>query len=332
MSHGCWLGIDVGSRHAKVFNFCLITARYGGFCVEFERGFFRSTGNGLAYPPSRAGQFEDLNRPTWLSQSAEDAAVQILDHSVLAQRWLRACANPSPGGHYGVCLDAPCGFACPRNPSRLTEQQGVNTFPTPDIARFQNDIASFARNLNHTPLQQRYFWKLVGLVGFRYFLNKAMQVRFTVPAGQLALYCMRPFGQAVSIREGFPSDTYARANGGAGVLALQSESLLAGLVRAHWTPAGNQVLRRNSAPTSGQMASLRRQRGVLAAQIASGQQLPAPHAIPAMQKITNGPSWADLWDSFTCAYAACCEHYGCARFIGGLNSRTCAEGAILGPL
>ena len=65
ISQGQWLGIDVGSNHKKVFNFCLIKSDgTGQVDVLFEVGKARGAASGLAFPPSKAGVFEDLGRAT----------------------------------------------------------------------------------------------------------------------------------------------------------------------------------------------------------------------------------------------------------------------------
>jgi hypothetical protein len=83
ISQGQWLGVDVGSNHKKVFNFCLIKSDgKGQVDVLFEVGKARG-----AFPPSDAGVFEDLAQATWLSEAAEAGSVQILDESALVKTW-----------------------------------------------------------------------------------------------------------------------------------------------------------------------------------------------------------------------------------------------------
>jgi hypothetical protein len=133
----------------KVFNFCLVKSA-GRQQVEvfFEVGKVRAPANGLPFPCSSAGAFEDLQRPTLLSVAAETGAIQILDKSALVQDWVTA--QDGHDGGFGACIDAPSGFALPNFERRHTEAQGVNSFPTPSYEQFQRELVLFCDTQNNT--------------------------------------------------------------------------------------------------------------------------------------------------------------------------------------
>jgi hypothetical protein len=205
ISQGQWLGIDVGSRRDKVFNFCLIKSDGKGqieLCFEVGEG-------GDAFPRSNARCFADLSRETtWLSWAAEKGSVDILKESALVKDW--NAARNFGNGCFGVCIDAPCGFAVRGCDRRNTENQLVASFLTPHFDVFLDRMRNFIQEENNTPLRQSYFWKLVGLVAFRYFVALTTGQPFDMRIEELTKSCM--VSGKVRIREGFPSDTYKRSN------------------------------------------------------------------------------------------------------------------------
>jgi hypothetical protein len=54
-------------------------------------------------------------------------------------------------------------------------------------------------------------------------------------------------------------------------------------------------------------------------------------SVPAMQKISKDPAWADLWNAFACAFVSCCDAQGCGGFVCSDLGRRHLEGAILRP-
>ncbi len=319
VSPGQWLGIDVGSSRNKVFNFCLIQSDgQGQVEVLFEAGKARGE-----FPRSDAGSFENLGRATWLSEAAESGAVQILDESALVKTWKAAQAWGN--GVFGVCIDAPCGFAMPGFGRRDTESQMVASFPTPPLAVFLEDLRRFSADGNETPLRQRFFWKLVGLVAFRYFVAQTTGRPFDMPIEELTPLCTG--SDKVRVHEGFPSDTYKRANGTVGVLEPASRRLLLRLTRAKWSGQGNDFKGRPSVPRPARMSSLlAHQKGLMA-----DLERVDSRGIQAMRKISKDPAWADLWDAFTCAFASCCCAQGCGGFLCSDVARGHLEGAIIRP-
>jgi hypothetical protein len=319
ISQGQWLGIDVGSARDKVFNFCLIKSDGKGQVeVCFEVGKARGE-----FPRSDAGSFENLGRTTWLSEAAEAGAIQILDESALVGTWNAARSVGS--GHFGVCIDAPCGFAVPGYDRRNTESQLVDSFPTPPLAVFLRELTKFSAAGNDTPLRQRFFWKLVGLVAFRYFVALTTGRPFGMPIAELTALCMAS-GQA-GVREGFPSDTYKRANGTVGLLGPASRALLLRLSQAKWTGQGNDFNGSSSAPHAARMWSLLAHQQCLKADLGSADS----QKLSAMRKISKDPAWADLWDAFSCAFVSCCQAQGCGGFVCSDAARGHLEGAILRP-
>jgi hypothetical protein len=316
------LGIDVGSSRGKVFNFCLVKAdQERQVRVLFEVGGVRGPAQGLPFPRNDAGAFDDLTRATWLSAAAEAGALQILRESALVKDWI--AARELGHGDFGVCIDAPCGFAIGGLGQRDTEAQGIGTFPTPSLEVFLRELTAWSENKNHTPLQQRFFWKLIGLVAFRYFVALSTSQAFEMPIPLLTASCMT--GQHTRIREGFPSDTYKRSNGTVGILGPASRDVLLCLGRSEWVAHGNQFNGRTSVPPAGRMAALWTHRQLLLADLQRGG------GLPAMRKIPNDPAWADLWDAFTCAFVSCCDAQGCGCFVCSDAARASLEGAMLRP-
>lgn len=319
ISQGEWLGIDVGSARDKVFNFCLIESDgKGQVDVLFEVGKARGE-----FPRSDAGSFEDLGRATWLSAAAEAGAVQILDESALVKTW--SAARNLGNGCLGVCIDAPCGFAVPGFDRRNTESQLVDSFPTPPLAGFLKEMRKFSAEGNDTPLRQRFFWKLVGLVAFRYFVALTTDRPFDMPIAELTASCMA--SEKARVHEGFPSDTYKRANGTVGVLGPTSRGLLLRLSQAKWAARGNYFNGSPSAPHPARMSSLLAHQQCLTEDL----QCADSQRVPAMRKISKDPAWADLWDAFTCAFVSCCQAQGCGGFVCSDIARSHLEGAILRP-
>ena len=142
ISQGQWLGIDVGSRRDKVFNFCSIKSDgKGQIELCFEVGKARG-----AFPRSNARCFADLSRETtWLSAAAENGSVQILEESALVKTW--NAARNFGNGCFGVCIDAPCGFAVPGSDRRNTESQLVDSFLTPPLVIRSNSNQSSCSGL-----------------------------------------------------------------------------------------------------------------------------------------------------------------------------------------
>lgn len=319
ISKGQWLGIDVGSARDKVFNFCLIKSDgKGQVDVFFEVGKARS-----AFPRSDAGSFENLGRATWLSEAAEAGAVQILDESALVKDW--NSARNLGSGSFGVCIDSPCGFAAPGFDRRNTESQLVDSFPTPALAGFVKEMGRFSAAGNATPLRQRFFWKLVGLVAFRYFVALTTGRPFDMPIAELTASCMA--SERTRVHEGFPSDTYKRSNGTVGVLRPTSRGLLLRLSQANWAGQGNHFNGVPSAPHQTRMSSLLAHQQCLTTEL----QRTDSQRVPAMRKISKDPAWADLWDAFTCAFVSCCDAQGCGGFVSSDVARSRLEGAILRP-
>jgi hypothetical protein len=345
MTQGFWLGIDVGCSREKVFNFCLVHSDGAGAVqVWFERGAARDG----VYPHPKAGVFEDLGRPTWLSAPAETGAIQILERSALTQRWIdeRALCRGHCG--FGVCIDAPSGFAVPFHDRRDTEAQGVANFGTPSLHDFYRRLGDFSSARNNLPLQQRYFWRLIGLVAFRYFIRVTTGAGFNIPPADVTAASMDFLisrtgaarlsrravvgqtgireGWRTRIREGFPSDTYKRANGTLDVFGPEARAVLSCLANAEWEARGNVFEGKSSQPTRQRMRPLLRHQEDLLRDLAQGVAM-----IPAMQKVRRDPPWADLWDAFTCAFVACCEFHFCGGFVGLDPRRMMLEGAILRP-
>jgi hypothetical protein len=217
-------------------------------------------------------------------------------------------------GCFGVCIDAPCGFAVPGCHRRNTESQLVASFLTPPLAAFLKEMRKFIEEGNNTPLRQRFFWKLVGLVAFRYFVALTTGRPFDMPIGELTESCMA--SGKVRIREGFPSDTYKRSNGSVGVLCPASRGLLLRLSQAKWTGLGNYSARMKSLLAHQQCLTADLQRADL-------------QEVPAMRKIPN--AWGDLWDAFTCAFVSCCDAQGCGDFVCSDPVRCRLEGAVHAP-
>lgn len=334
MRPGAWLGIDIGSSEKKVLAFCLITADASGqLRVTFERGCAVASADNTAWPANTADSFLDLTSPRWLAEAAESGVRRILEHSAVVPTWLFSARERS--NVTGAAIDAPCGFASAGHATRETELHAADSFATCDAARFASDLARFASSSNHTPLQQRFFWKLVGLTAYRTLIAmlergphdasleavtafSAARLDLASPDGSLPA----PPPGCVVLREAFPSDTYGRANGTRGVLRADARALLRDLVLAPWEFAGT----RSSKPTPHMQARLLAHRNVLASQLAHDG---AP--LPAMQKIPKDPSWADLWDAFACAFTACCEAHGAAVVLGADQARLAVEGAIIAP-
>jgi len=317
ISRGLWLGIDVGSARGKVFDFCLIKSDGNGQVdVLFEVGKARGP-----FPPCKAGVFEDLSRTTtWLSEVAEAGSIQILKESALVNCW--NVARRLGNGRFGVCIDAPCGFAAPGFRQRNTESQSVSSFQTPPLEVFLEEMRRFSAEGNQTPLCQR-FWKLVGLVAFRYFVALTTGRPFDMPIAELAASCMA--SEKVRVNEGFPSDTYKRANGTVGVLRPTSRGVLLRLSQAKWAGEGNCFNDSSSVPRQACMSLLLAHQQRLAADL---QRIDSQR-VPAMQKNSN--AWGDLWDAFACAFVSCCDAQGCAGFVCSDPARGRREGAILRP-
>jgi hypothetical protein len=147
-------------------------------------------------------------------------------------------------------------------------------------------------------------------------LERASATSGTLPA---------PESGFVTLREAFPSDTYARASGTRGELRTDALALLRVLVDAPWEFRGNEANGASSLPTSAMQRRLLAHRAELRAQLASAQPL------AAMRKVAGDPSWADLWDAFTCAFSSTCEGHGAAVCLGLDAERLRVEGAVVAP-
>jgi hypothetical protein len=324
ISQGQWLGIDVGSNRNKVFNFCLIKSDgKGQVDVFFEVGKARGAAHGQSFPRSDAGVFENLGRTTLLSVAAEDGSRQILKESALVKTW--NTARKLGNGSFGVCIDAPCGFAVPGSNQRDTENQGVASFKTPPFELFLEKITKFSSERNHTPLRQNFFWKLVGLIAFRHFVALTTGRPFDMPIKKLTASCMS--GEKTRVREGFPSDTYKRSNGDIGVLAPVSRGVLLRLSRAEWVGRGNCFNGTLSVPNRARMSSLLAHQHHLTADLLAADSNRG--LVPAMMKNSN--AWGDLWDAFACAFVSCCYAQGCGDLLYSNPARGHLEGAILRP-
>jgi hypothetical protein len=187
------------------------------------------------------------------------------------------------------------------------------------------EMKKFSEEGNDTPLRQRFFWKLVGLVAFRYFVALTTGQPFDMPIAELTASCMRR--EKARVHEGFPSDTYKRSNGEVGVLGVVYHGVLQRLSQAKWTAQGNLFNGRSSAPPAARMSSLLAHQKRLAADLLESRR----GSVAAMEKVCNDPAWADLWDAFTCAFVSCCETQGCGGFVCDDLIRGRLEGAILRP-
>jgi hypothetical protein len=330
---GAWLGIDVGSSEKKVLAFCLVTAdAHGAVRVTFERG------GASSWPANKAGTFLDMTSPRWLAQAAESGVRRILESSLVVSTWLAPARDRTSVA--GAAIDAPCGFASAGHTVRETELHAATSFATCDAQRFQTDLERFAQASNHTPLRQRFFWKLVGFAAYRSLMASLERGVHDCPLAAVTAFCSAgldlaapdgtlpaPLPGSVPLREAFPSDTYARANGTRGVLRADARALLRALVLAPWDFAGTSTGRTSSKPTPHMQARLLAHRHDLAEQLAHDT---AP--LLAMRKIPKDPSWADLWDAFACAFATVCEAHGAAVALGGDRARLAVEGTIVAPV
>ena len=322
-------------------SFCLIEVeaedRVGVF---FERGAARSLPGEPSWPANTAPRFLALDRPTWASEAVEGGVRNILARSELVKRWR---AHVDTGASVcGAAVDAPCGFAAPGRAARDTEEHVATSFRTADADTFVRTMRAFAEAGKDTPLQQRYLWKIVGLIAFRDLLATARVLPFDADVASIAAACTagltnkpQPDGSvglepvvegAVRVREAFPSDTYARANGSRGVLAPASRAILARIAEAPWDFVGNKVGMALSRPTKNMCENLLTHRRALRRDLA------ASGPIAAMHKIPRDPSWADLWDAFACAFVSMCEAHGAVTFAGSLPACLRTEGVIVVPV
>jgi len=167
------------------------------------------------------------------------------------------------------------------------------SYPTPAAPLFLTQLKTLCESENQTPLCQRYFWKLVGLVAFdelSSILGLGHPDSFAGELGELS-----STSGPRRVREGFPSDSYARVNGTAGVASDEVRRTLSLLASAPWRATGNEIGGRSSRPTAHQMAQLESKRRDLVAQTAHAG------AMTVMTKAAGDPSWGDLWDAFTLA-------------------------------
>jgi len=325
MQSGYWLGIDVGSARDKVLNFALITtdsARAVSVC--FERGAVR--GPERARWPRVAGDYLDLDAPSWLSEPVTRGIDSVLDRSVLVQRWLgQSALGTQP---CGVAIDAPCGFAASGR-QRRTEAAAATSHATPTRDAFRADLVRFLEQNKDAPLLQRYIWKLVGLRAMHEIAARAgLADRQGTESASVSSLCVSPrVAKGPFLREAFPSDSYARANGRLAVLQDDARTALSHVISAEWRFAGNTLFRASSLPTAQNQRRLLEQREAILADLTAGA---VP--LPSMRKIEKDPPWADLWDSLSCAFVACCETQQCAELVLGGSPAPKGEGAILSPV
>ncbi|MBE7479577.1 MAG: hypothetical protein HS104_06270 [Polyangiaceae bacterium] len=325
MQTGYWLGIDVGSARDKVLNFALISADAGGTAsVVFERGAVR--GPERASWPRAASDYLELGATGWLSEPVRRGVDSALDRSALVQRWLeRRSRGTEP---CGLAIDAPCGFAA-AGWQRATEAAAATSHATATREDFLAKLVLYREQKNDSPLFQRYIWKLVGL---RVMHELAARAGLAEPDGAawpaVSVLCVSPdVRTGAFMREAFPSDTYARANGKLAVLRDDSRAMLDLVVSADWQYTGNDVCGASSVPTGRSQQRLGWQREAVLADLAAGRA-----AVPSMRKIEKDPSWADLWDSLACAFVAFCESQGCAQFVLNGADVPAGEGAITAPV
>jgi hypothetical protein len=211
---------------------------------------------------------------------------------------------------------------------RLTEEYSALSYRTSTEEDFRRSLEDFARQGNHTPLRQRYYWKLVGRVVLSETATRIAGALERSPPSLADLPALSLETASVRIREGFPSDTYARANGRLGVLQPEPRRVLRALVEAPWLPVGPPAdsLAR---PTRATVARLGAVRSRLAAAIARDG------ALTAMSRQRGNPVWGDLLDAFALAFVGCCEDHRASVFLGTADPRSAdrlrAEGAILAP-
>lgn len=325
MQSGYWLGIDVGSARDKVLNFALITAdSAGAVSVCFERGAVR--GPERARWPRAASDYLDLDAPSWLSEPVTRGIDSVLDRSVLVQRWLEQSALGTEP--CGVAIDAPGGFAASGR-QRRTEAAAATSHATPTRDAFRADLVRFLDQHKDAPLFQRYIWKLVGLRAMHEIAARAGLAERKGPGwASVSSLCVSPrVAKGPFLREAFPSDTYARSNGKLAVLQDDARTALRYVMSAEWRFAGDTLSRVSSLPTAQNQRRLVERRGAILADLTAGAV-----ALPSMRKVEKDPPWADLWDSLSCAFVACCETQRCAELVLGGSPAPRGEGAILSPV
>ncbi len=319
---GTWLGIDVGSAKKKVCSFCLIESDGLDHCVvSFEQG-----PAGDPYPPTNTwqaliGKREPPWQPPYLKEEVDAEVGRILDRADLVKRWLETSKSlPS-----AVAIDAPVAFAL-EGDRRLTEDRSTDTFKTPTRSVFEEELGK----KKDAYLRVNNFWKCVGMAIYCH-LAARIDSRFADASLETlaALTCDRRRTRR-RLRETFPSDVYKRANGYqgregvAGLLSSEAREVLTRLIGVEWQAAGSARGRRPDSQTIRRLEAIR---DLLKAEL----ELEAAPEIYEMRKRPGRTG--DLWDAFTCAFTACCEDHGAAKFHGGsdaIERRILrSEGAIL---
>lgn len=112
-----------------------------------------------------------------------------------------------------VAVDAPSGFAAPKNYVRNTERFVGNNFRTPDLSTFLNKAKDWLSKNNYTPLRQKVYWKLVGFCIYQYFLRCDLSdgVATNACAGVSLNLKLSPKSfekYKIRVLESFPSTTY----------------------------------------------------------------------------------------------------------------------------
>ncbi|MEM9291061.1 MAG: hypothetical protein AAGD01_05225 [Acidobacteriota bacterium] len=320
LSAGDWLGIDIGSGRDKILSLCRIHSDgRGEVSLHFEKGPAAKDG---AYPSknSRDGLLDPIRAPTYLLETVEAEIGATVSRSELVERWLDSLGKVP----VTVAVDAPvalCQGGETEGRGRLTEQACSQSFYTPDRLTFEAELA----RRKDEYLRINNFWKCVGFAVYRAFARRLDPEAGELSQENLAAWTVEKGPGPWKIRETFPSDIYKRSRGVTGLLGQSGREVLTALTREPWQAAGNGP-RRPSRQAIQSLESVRRQIAL---------DLEANSRLCEMRR-QKSASWGDLWDAFTCAFAACCEDHGAGHLHGvGLatdgnaRKRLAAEGAIL---
>lgn len=319
---GHWLGIDIGSSRAKICSFCLIVADGAGqTSVTFEKGPAEAP-----YPEKNSFKalIDPSRAPTYLKSDVEDAVCRVLAGSQLVERWLAAATGPGPAA---VAVDAPVAWASAGSKQRRTEAASTDTFSTPPRAIFEGRLDG---SMKPGFYNSNTFWKCVGFTVYRWLARRLVtDLPTDVAQETLAAWtCSHPSARW-RVRETFPSDVYKRANSRHPKTEQISRLGDAAFGTLHRLVANHPWLSAWPKGHAGavSMAGLEKIRRAL--------QLDCDEGIERSCEMRkrSGPT-GDLWDAFTCAYAACCEDHGGAYFHGWDGHSTASEemlreGAIL---
>lgn len=313
LGRGNWLGIDIGSRRSKLATLCRIASDgRGRITVELEIGRGREP-----YPAinTKATLVDPLRPPTYLRPSIEAEVARVVRESTTLGAWL---ADDAPSS--GAAIDAPVAFAV-EGRQRCTEARPdartAQTFATPTREAFVRDL----QTREDPYLRVNAFWKCVGLAVYR-TLGCAVSGSEVTALDDIAGGTADAIpGPPRRLRETFPSDVYARANGRGGVLSAPARWILQRLVAPRTTWVGVE----RHGPSPGALRSLCEIRSSIHLDLAAGR----PHA-SEMRKRSG--TVGDLFDAFTCAFVASCEDHDAAVLRGAdtaRRSRLHEEGAIL---